>query len=519
MAPGNNNNPLSPSALLKAMVAVLPARDDGSGDGSGSSEAPDNAAAAAAAAATTDDDDDATSSVSMVSGFSSASTAVGTAAQQATRSTADITTAYEALGLFVHAFMTQLAFQLVGLQEDQPLDRAGGEQQGNTAQEQEQAHDGQEALWRRGRLPRHWNANPVALSFVYTHPQSSLRFVLRVDRMGARAELRGLATDADQIQRMELSTPNTINTTLLPWQRPPVDASGDGGRDDTTAVDSLRPIFHNDARLMQLSNGFQVAIVQRLMPGLQHEGYQELASLPSPEEDNHRNDPDNRDIHEELERAARQGGVPGGARGGRGDRGAQPPINPYQPNPLLDPLVEPPRRTPIPAGDFPPPGFEDEYELNRPPRNPGRGSGPNGINPGASPFNIGHDDLNPPGLGPHDPLRPSFGSGRGGFGGMGGVGGFGGMHPTFDDPLFQGPHGGDGSGGNGTDYDLQVPPGARYDDPTGAHGDELSPRFGGGRPGGRLGGRGGRGGFGPGGFGDGSGFGGGFGGFGGGGII
>lgn len=71
--------------------------------------------------------------------------------------------------------------------------------------------------------------------------------------------------------------------------------------------------------------------------------------------------------------------------------------------------------------------------------------------PGAgSPFNIGHDDLNPPGLGPNDPLRGSF-VGGGGFGG--------GMHPTFNDPLFRGT-GGRGRGGQGNP---QVPEGARYD--------------------------------------------------------
>ncbi len=72
--------------------------------------------------------------------------------------------------------------------------------------------------------------------------------------------------------------------------------------------------------------------------------------------------------------------------------------------------------------------------------------------PGAgSPYGIGHDDLNPPGLGPQDPLRGSFvGGGRGGFGG--------GMHPTFPfhGPLYDGQ--GNVHFGRGG-----APPGARYD--------------------------------------------------------
>ncbi|KAJ9419074.1 hypothetical protein QL093DRAFT_2565252 [Fusarium oxysporum] len=71
-------------------------------------------------------------------------------------------------------------------------------------------------------------------------------------------------------------------------------------------------------------------------------------------------------------------------------------------------------------------GPNQPFRLNRPPRS--------GLQmPGRSPYNIGHDDLNPPGLGTHDPLRGSF---------TGGVlprpGGGSGMHPTFDDPLFGG---------------------------------------------------------------------------------
>lgn len=177
---------------------------------------------------------------------------------------------------------------------------------------------------------------------------------------------------------------------------------------------------------------------------------------------------------------------------------------PAQPNPypIIDPLAAPPPRAPIPAGDFPPPGFEDEYEINRPPRGGGvfpptfPGAGAGGRQGIISPFNIGHDDLNPPGLGPHDPLRGSFvGGGAGGLPRPGGGGfgsGGGGMHPTFDDPLFGGPHGG-GDGGDGQ-FDPQAPPGARWD-PVGPGG---APRFGGGRPGrgGPFGGGGGGGAFG-----------------------
>jgi len=98
--------------------------------------------------------------------------------------------------------------------------------------------------------------------------------------------------------------------------------------------------------------------------------------------------------------------------------------------------------------------------------------------PGAgAPFNIGHDDLNPPGLGPYDHLRGSFVGG-----GLPRPGGGGGMHPTFDDPLFG------GQGGQGGQFNPQAPPGARYD-PLGP-GDGPQ-RGGGGRPPNPFGGFGG----------------------------
>lgn len=194
---------------------------------------------------------------------------------------------------------------------------------------------------------------------------------------------------------------------------------------------------------------FKVSVIQRLLPSLHKEGYQELGPVQTDEEMGSARHPPPGPSHPQ------QPQMPEPAR-----------PHPY---PVYDPLAPAgPFHPPVPMADFPPPGFEDEYEVNRPPRQ--------AFQPGISPFNIGYDDLNPPGLGPHDPLRANFIGGglpQPGFGGFG-AGGSGGMHPTFDDPLFQGPHG----QGNGQ-FDPQAPPGARWD-PVGPGG---APRFGGGRPG------------------------------------
>jgi hypothetical protein len=205
---------------------------------------------------------------------------------------------------------------------------------------------------------------------------------------------------------------------------------------------ALRPL-HNPNFQTDLTSLFKLTVVQKLMPSLHKEGYEEAPNAASASAAAV-------DARQEREQRALDARHP-----------QHNPLNdpllpqPARPYPFHDPLASPPR-APLPGGDFPPPGFDDEYDLQR----PLRGMAPSYPGPG-SPFGIGHDDLNPPGLGSHDPLRGSF-VGGGGFGR--GRGGFGGMHPTFDDPLFSG-QGGSGGGQNGM-FNPQAPPGARYD-PTG----------------------------------------------------
>ena len=191
----------------------------------------------------------------------------------------------------------------------------------------------------------------------------------------------------------------------------------------------------------------KLQIIQKLAPGLQKEGYEDSAHAASHVGNSNQQQQGRRDRTRQPEHPPAHDPL-------RDDR--LPPL--AQPRPFDDPLATGPRR-PFPAGDFPPPGFEDEYEINRPRGGVGGG-------PARRPLNIGERDLYPPGLGPHDPLRVGGGYGPGG----------GGMHPTFDDPLF--------GGGGAAGYDLRAPPGARYD-PIGP-GD--GPPMGRGGPGGGVGG-------------------------------
>lgn len=348
--------------------------------------------------------------------------------------TSVISSSYEVLGLFAHACMSSLKFRLLGFDEERRIES--------------------EIQSLAPRLPSTWNAGFGSLSFVYAHKQTSMTDLINVSRMGAKIEIRGLAVGHDVIHRFELTPREYVDNTKLPLRMSSLHDEGVEDRSDLK--EKLENIFTSQEKISELVELFKTHIIQKLVPKLQAEGYEES--------------PDDRDAREnaEEERRGQAGRAPGRPMP------PQPP-EPVDPYPLADPLAQPrPPHRPVPAGDFPPPGFEDEYEINRPPR-----GNPLAV-PGRSPYNIGHDDLNPPGLGPHDPLRPSFIGG-----GLPRPGGGAGMHPTFDDPLFG------GQGGQGEGYDPRAPPGARWD-PIGPG----MPRPGGGRGGGPFGGGGFGGGFG-----------------------
>lgn len=255
-----------------------------------------------------------------------------------------------------------------------------------------------------------------------------MQYLLKVSRLGNNAVVMALALGDDRTSSFDIPIKDYISESALP-----VLSSA-----DLTA--SLKDVFISTSRLNDLIGLFKINVIQKLAPGLYKEGYEDPA------------------------RAVREG-----REERQGERPQYDPLRdepqPARPYPFNDPLAAAPRR---PVPDFAPPGFENEFEINQPPRGYVPGSG------GRNPLNIGDRDLYPPGLGPNDPFRGMMGPGGGGGGGM---------YPTFDDPLFGGPRGGG--------YDPQAPPGSRYD-PVGPGG----PPFGRGRPpfGGGSGGFGGFGG-------------------------
>lgn len=337
----------------------------------------------------------------------------------------DVSSSYEAIALFAHACMTAVGFRLLGFGEGQKNGTLSP-QAAPIPQANQSCNSESELAALAPRLSPQWNASFGSHSFLYAHAQSSMQYVIKIDRLGGKAEIRGIGLGDERISRFEIIAKDYISSAALPLR---ITLNEDGTEDRSDLEQKLKDLFISDSRIKDLTTLYRSTIIQNLAPGLHKEGYEESPAAAAAAAA--------RDIREDA--YAR--------RHPRADPLVEPGLpEPARPRPLPqgDPLAGPPPRRPVP--DFPPPGFEDEYEIQRPPRG---GYGPLA---GRSPYDIGRDDLYPPGLGPHDPLRPGFVPGGGGFGQGGG-----GMHPTFDDPLFAGR--GEGRG----EWDPQVPEGARWD--------------------------------------------------------
>lgn len=326
-------------------------------------------------------------------------------------------TPYDAIAIAAHACMITVGFRLIGLGEDDKIDvdtDATGPQP----------------------LPKEWNASTPNYAFRYAHSQSSMEYLLKINRMGNKAVIMGMGLGHDKTTSFDIPVADFISASSLPAD--PVPSTHSAGSPPSDQIKkSITDTFISSGRLADFGAMMRINVIQKLIPSLQKEGYEDSTAQEASSRQNPRHGEDRIPQHDPL----------------REDYNP-----PARPHPLHDPLAQP--RAPFPTGEFPPPGFEDPYDMTRPPR-PMAGTPSFG--------NIGERDLYPQGLGPRDGLWGGLGPGLGRGTGSGG------MHPTFDDPMFG------GQGGRGNPYDPQAPPGSRYD-PVGPGG---APRGSGGRfPGG-----------------------------------
>ena len=265
------------------------------------------------------------------------------------------------------------------------------------------------------RLPAEWNANPGGhYAFRYKHPQSSMEYLLKINRMGGKAVVLGMGLGDDKTTSFDVVVKDFVSDGNLPAT---LAAAVDNDNTDGDDIKrKITDVYISPGRLSDLGSLMRLNVIQKLIPSLQKAGYEETGQETT------------------------QRGAPSSSSSTTDSRTRDPlrndrPDDGRPPWPLQDPLAHPPRRQ-MPE---PMPGFDDEHEIMRPPRGIFGGGGDGGPR-------IGDRDLYPAGLGPNDPIRGGVGPGLGPMGGGGG-----GMHPTFDDPLFagQGRRGGGGGGGGG----------------------------------------------------------------------
>lgn len=370
-------------------------------------------------------------------------------------------TPVEAVAIACHAGMLSVGFKLVGLGEHQRLGTClpiatsrvdlcilmvVGSVDGSSSQE------------RPEQLPLEWNANAQSsIDFRYSHPQSSMQYLLKVCGLGAKTMVHGIGMGDDKTTSFDITTKDFISTSALPA----TPCTAQNSVEDS--AHAITTIFITPSRLTDLGSTLRLNIIQKLVPSLQKEGYEDTSTTTSTNQDRQTQLPHPRDpadappSHNPLQ---------------------DDPYQPARPNPLVDPSLGP-RRPQVPPGELAPPGFEDPYDINR----PARGFPPPGIGGvGGGVAGYGERDLYPPGLGPHDPLHGGLGPGLNRPGS--GRGGGGGMYMDLEDLNGRGEPG----------FNPRAPPGARYDPPGGLGEPPIDPlmgdRRGGGGQGGGMGGMG-----------------------------
>lgn len=95
-------------------------------------------------------------------------------------------------------------------------------------------------------MPPQWNRSINSHSFIYAHSQSSMQFVIKVDKLGNKAEIRGLGVGDDRIYRFEINRNDYISMAALPLR---ISVSDDGVEDRSAVEQKLREIFISDSRM------------------------------------------------------------------------------------------------------------------------------------------------------------------------------------------------------------------------------------------------------------------------------
>ncbi|TQS37759.1 hypothetical protein Golomagni_01757 [Golovinomyces magnicellulatus] len=138
--------------------------------------------------------------------------------------TSDLSSSYEAIALFTHACMIASGFRLVGFREGNRL----------------------ECTRLAPRLPPTWNATFNLYTFLYTHQRSSMEYLVKVDRLGSKAEIRGIGLEDEQIHRFDVTAKDYVSFSALPLR---IQVSPDGEESRLELKERLKEIFISPPRI------------------------------------------------------------------------------------------------------------------------------------------------------------------------------------------------------------------------------------------------------------------------------
>jgi hypothetical protein len=166
-------------------------------------------------------------------------------------SNSDLSSSYEAIALFAHACMIAVGFRLLGFGEDKKI----GKSELHTAtlpRHHPRLNPGSdeqiEAECQRlaPRLPSQWNSSFGSHAFLYAHSQSSMQFVVKVDRLGGKAEIRGIGLGDERISRFEITAKDYVSSSALPLR---IKMNENGEEDRSNLTSKLKELFISESRI------------------------------------------------------------------------------------------------------------------------------------------------------------------------------------------------------------------------------------------------------------------------------
>lgn len=165
----------------------------------------------------------------------------------------------DALAALLHTAMSLLDFKLIAVDDNSPSTATEGTS---------------------NVLPAHWKSHaPGSYTIKYRHDQSSLQFLLKVAKLAGRTTVNALASE------VRISTPkfppckcSNVSQTdkIASFDVKTADFSSEAFFPLTPTIG--RPLVHgfiSSARVTDFVNMFKVQIVQKIIPSLRKEGYED----------------------------------------------------------------------------------------------------------------------------------------------------------------------------------------------------------------------------------------------------